>query len=334
MGEITRRIAAAVVVLSLLLSLVSTSSAASFSMKIAGIYPDLPVPIYVGADHIKARVEEMAKGKYDIRVTVHKGTLGGERQYYEGMQTGTIEGCACSVAPAAGFVPAFDLYNLPFLFKSYEHVFRVTDGPVGAKLADMMLAKGIRVLGYWSMGPRVAYNSKHMVNTPADFKGLKIRTPETPPLIAYYRALGAIPTPIARPEVYTALKQGVIDGVDATFEGGINFKDYEVAKYAPALDHSFTVVIFGVSERWWKTLPPGLQQIIIQAEKEARPLARKADEEVAAAKEKEWVKLGGQVNHPDRQPFRALAAPTWKQFVDQIPPDLVQQAVDAGKDLK
>ncbi len=305
--------------------------AASFGMKIAGIYPDLPVPIYAGTDYVKKRVEELSQGKYDIRIQVYKGTLGGERQYYEGMQTGTIEACACSVAPAAGFVPAFDLLNLPFLIKSYDHAFNITDGPVGTKLADLMLRKGIRILGYWSMGPRVAYNAKHPVNTPEDFKGLKLRTPETPPLIAYYRALGAIPTPIARPEVYTALKQGVIDGVDATFEGGINFKDYEVAKYAPALDHAFTIAVFAVSERWWKTLPAELQQMIIRAEKEARPLERKADQDVSVAKEKEWQTLGGHVTHPNREPFRVLAAPTWKQFEDKIPAALIQEAIDAGK---
>lgn len=302
------------------------TNAQTFQMKIAGIYPDLPIPLYVGTDHMKERIEELAKGKFNITVRVYKGTLEGERQAYEGMQTGTVEACACSAAPAASLAPAWDLYNLPFLFRDYDHMYRVVDGPVGEELSKQMLEKGVRVLGYWSMGPRVAYNRVRPVNKPEDFKGLKIRVPEAPPLVAYYRALGATPAPMARPEVYQALKQGVIDGVDATFEGGVNFKDYEVAKYAPVLDHVFTVAVFAVSDRWWKTLPAELQQIITQAEMEGRAKHRAADREFSVAMEKKWTEVGGQVTHPDREPFRALAAPTWAEFYNKIPKSLVDAA--------
>lgn len=300
--------------------------AQTYQMKIAGVYPDLPVPLYVGTDYMKARIEELAAGKYNVNIRVYKGTLGGETQYYQGMQTGSIEACACSAAPAAGFAPAWDLFNLPFLFRSYEHMFKVADGPVGSDLAKQMQEKGVRVLGYWTMGPRVAYNSVRPVTKPDDFRGLKIRVPETPTLVAYYRALGGVPTPIARPEVYMALKQGVVDGVDATFEGGINFKDYEIAKHAPALDHAYTVAVFAVSERWWNTLPKGLQDIIVQAELEGRSKQRAADMAYSAAMEKKWVELGGDVTHPDREPFRALAVSTWQQFYNKIPKELVDAA--------
>ncbi|MGO8868346.1 MAG: TRAP transporter substrate-binding protein [Alphaproteobacteria bacterium] len=297
-------------------------------MKITGIYPDLPVPIYVGTDYMKARIEELVKGKFQVNVRVYKGTLGGETDYYRGMQTGTIEACACSTAPAAGFAASWDLFNMPFLFRDYDHVYKVLDGPVGAELSKKMLDAGIRVLGFWTMGPRVAYNSVRAINSPSDFKGLKIRVPETPPLVAYYRALGAIPVVIARPEVYLALKQGVVDGVDATFEGGINFKDYEIAKYAPELDHAYTIAVMAVSEKWWKTLPKGLQDIILQAEAEARPKERLADREYAVAMAKKWLELGGQITHPDREPFRALAVKTWPENYDKVPRELIEAAAN------
>jgi tripartite ATP-independent transporter DctP family solute receptor len=304
--------------------------AQTFQMKIAGVYPDLPVPMYVGTDTMKARIDELAKGKFQINVRVYKGTLGGERQAFQGMQTGTVEACACSTTPAAGFAASWDLFNLPFLFNDYDHVYRVVDGPIGAELAKQMLDKGIRVLGYWTIGPRVAYNSVRPINQPSDFKGLKIRVPETPPLVAYYQAMGAIPAPISRPEVYMALKQGVVNGVDATFEGGINFKDYEIAKFAPELDHAYTIVIMAVSERWWKTLPKGLQDIIVQAEAEARPKERAADRVYSGQMEKKWIELGGQVTHPDRAPFRALAQKTWPESYASVPRELIDAAVKAG----
>ena len=205
-------------------------------------------PLYAGADAFKKRVEELTKGRVDV--TVYKGTLGkGERQLYEAAQLGTIEGVIATTGPLSAFVPEADLFNLPFLFKNMQHAFNVVDGDIGAEFNKKAVTKGFRILGWWVIGTRNTSNRTRAINSPEDYKGLKIRTMESPPFIALYKAMGAIPVPMSITEVYTALSQGTIDGIDGSLASQLEFKHIEVLKYAAVTNHVVLFFPFIVPER-------------------------------------------------------------------------------------
>jgi TRAP-type transport system periplasmic protein len=274
-------------------------------------------PIYVGLDAFKKRVEELTKGR--VEVTVYKGTLGkGERQLYEAAQLGTLEGVVASTGPLSAFVPEADLFNLPFLFKNTQHAFKVVDGDIGEDFNKKAIAKGYRILGWWVIGTRNTSNRTRAINSPDDYKGLKIRTMESPPFIALYKAMGAVPVPMSITEVYTALSQGTIDGIDGSLASQLEFKHIEVLKYAAVTDHVVLFFPFTVSERWFQGLPKDVQQAILSAEAEARPLERRADEAYNKGIEAEWIKQGKTVTHPDLAPFRRVAESTYAQFYDKV----------------
>jgi tripartite ATP-independent transporter DctP family solute receptor len=286
------------------------------AMRVASVV-DASSPIYVGIDAFKKRVEELTKGR--VEVTVYKGTLGkGERQLYEAAQLGTLEGVVASTGPLSAFVPEADLFNLPFLFKNTPHAFKVVDGDIGEDFNKKAIAKGYRILGWWVIGTRNTSTRTRAINSPDDYKGLKIRTMESPPFIALYKAMGAVPVPMSITEVYTALSQGTIDGIDGSLASQLEFKHIEVLKYAAVTDHVVLFFPFIVSEHWFQGLPKDVQQVILSAETEARPIERRADEAYNKGIEAEWVRQGKTVTHPDLAPFRRIAESTYAQFYDKV----------------
>jgi len=143
---------------------------------------------------LQEQLDELLEGGADL--TVHKGTLDqGERQLYEALQLGTLDGIIASTGTLSSFVKEANLFNLPFLFKNPEHAYAVVDGEVGEWFNRKMVNAGFRVLGWWTTGTRNTSNNMREINVPSDYEGLKIRTMESAPFIAMYKAMGATPVP-------------------------------------------------------------------------------------------------------------------------------------------
>lgn len=293
-----------------------------------------PSTIFVGTDQFKKRVEELTNGR--VEVIVYKGTLGkGERQLYEALQLGTLEGVTITMGSLSGFVPEADLVNLPFLFKNSAHAFKAMDGEIGKWLNEKTIAKGFRTLGWWTIGTRNTSNRTRPINKPEDYKGLKIRTMESPPFIALYKAMGAIPVPMSITEVYTALSQGTIDGIDGALTSQLEFKHIEVLKYAAVTDHVILLFPLTVAEKWWQGLPADIREAILKAEAEVRPIQRKADEEYNKSIEDEWKKRGKIITHPDIKAFQQIAETIYPQFYDKIGgKEIVDRVRKIGEEMR
>ena len=157
--------------------------------------------------------------------------LGGERDLLEGIRLGTVQ-MAIGAGALANFAPAYNVVQLPFLIKNQEHMVKIADGPAGKLLAQRIEEQcGFKVLGYFSTGDSGIQTVKAPVRTPADLKGVKIRVMENPALIESMRALGANPTPLPFPEVYTSMKQGVVEGATIDYTALWTTKVYEAVKY-------------------------------------------------------------------------------------------------------
>ncbi len=276
-------------------------------MRIASVVT-MPSTIYRGTDVFVPAVP-------DVDVTIYKGTLGqGERQLYESVQLGLLEATIATTGTLSAFVPEADLFNLPFLFRSKQHAFNVVDGAIGQEFDARVGKKGFHILGWWIAGTRNTSNNRRPVESPADYKGMKIRTMESPPYIALYKAMGAIPVAMPITSVYNALSTGAIDGVDGSLSAQLEFKQIEVLKYAAVTDHAVLLYPFVVNLRWFAALPEATRQQIVAAEAKARAQQRTADAEYEASIEAAWKARGRIVTHPDLAPFRQVAQQIWPQF--------------------
>jgi len=299
------------------LGLAGPAGAAEYTVKLA--YVAQPSnPFHAGMEYLAKQVAERSKGAIEIKL-FHSQQLGGERDYVEGLQLGTLEMAATSTAILGSFEPRVQILDLPFLFRSSEHLDKVLDGPVGKELADLFPPKGIRILGYADTGARYIHNSKRLIKTPEDMKGLKFRVMQNPVHLETYKAMGARAVPMARPEVYSALKQGVLDGLDNALAFYESMGDYEVAKYLTlGVQIMQTPNAVMVSEKFYQKLPPELRQALAQGVAEAMPYQRKIFREADAATLERLKKKGVVVDVADPAPFADAARTVWKEFEDKV----------------
>ena len=291
--------------------------AAEFTAKLA--YVAQPSnPFHKGMEIFAQRVAEKTGGKVEVKL-FHSQQLGGERDYIEGLQLGSVEMAATSIGPLVAFEKQMGLFTLPFLFRSSAHLDAVLDGPIGKSVADRLMLKGIRVLGYTELGARYLMNSQHAIATPDDMKGLKFRAIENPIHLATYRALGARAIPMARPEVYSALKQGVLDGLDNGLAFYQTMGDFEVAKYLTLGVQLFqTPGALMISEKFFQRLPKDLQLAVLAAASESvieqRKVFRAADSEILD----QLKGKGVLVSVADPRPFADTAKVVWETFAVDV----------------
>ncbi len=229
----------------------------------------------LGAARFAELVRERSKGRIEITIYPN-GQLGkGERELLEAVQQGTIDFYVGSTGPVGGFSPSIGILDLPFLFRDYAHVDKVLDGPLGRQLLDDLGKANLKGLAFWENGFRNLTNSKRAVKTPADAKGLKIRTMENKIHLAAWRAVGVNPVPMAFGEIYGALQQKTIDGQENPIAIIYTSKLNEVQKYLSLTQHVYSPALIVVSPKTWQALSKEDQDMILKTAQEVAPYQRK-----------------------------------------------------------
>jgi tripartite ATP-independent transporter DctP family solute receptor len=273
---------------------------------------DTKHPYQVGAEHFAKRLRELSGGRIEAQV-YPSSQLGNERELVEAIQFGTVEAAGVTTASVSRFVRELDIFNLPFLFRDFTHVYKVLDSPFGEELNQAALKKGLRILGFWVGGSRSIY-ARRPIGDLASLKGIKVRTMETPLLIATWKALGTIPTPIPFSEVYTSLQQGVVDAGEGNVISYNTMKFDEVAPYMSHIKYLHTITILLIGEKLFQAQPPELQKVILQAGKESVPVERKVNEEEENRIVDVLRAKGRTVVIPDIAPFQKAVEPVYDQY--------------------
>ena len=232
----------------------------------------------VGATVFGEQLDKLTSGKYTVK-QFPANALGGEREMVEGAQIGTVDVVITSTGPVGNFVPDTLITDIPFLFKNYEHAHAVLDGPIGQEILDKFPEHDLIGLVWTENGFRNLTNSKHAVKEPEDAAGLKIRTMENPVHMEAFSKIGILPTPMAFPELFTALQQGTVDGQENPIGVIVSAKFSEVQKYLSLTNHVYSPAVIIVSPSVWD----GLSDEEKTAFKEAGKAAAKAMREKVRA---------------------------------------------------
>jgi len=213
-------------------------------------------------DYVNAK----SGGRMEVQV-YGGGVMGGERELVEAVKLGSLQACSASAALGA-FYPNEMIFGIPYLFPSAPIAWEVLDGPFGKKMsADLLKKTGMRNLHFGEVGYRHFTNNKRRIRTPQDMVGLKIRIQESPLYVTLVKSLGANPTPIPWPEVYTALSGGVVDGQENPISVILTAKLQEVQKFCILDSHVYGVDWFLVNDKWYQSLPKDLQELLYDAAK-------------------------------------------------------------------
>ena len=167
-----------------------------------------------------------------------------------------------NTAPQVTFMKDTAVFDMPALFDSIDEVREHVDNPKFMKLMQQVYNDGgYELLGYADQGFRVMTTNKK-IESLADFKGQKIRTMENSYHMAYWKALGASPTPMTFSEVYIGLQQGTIDAQENPYEVIVSNKLYEQQDYVVETNHLPHLISLIVSEEFMKGMTDEQQQMI------------------------------------------------------------------------
>jgi C4-dicarboxylate-binding protein DctP len=209
-----------------------------------------------------------------VKIEVYpNSTLFKDGEEMEALQLGSVQMLAPSVAKFGPLgVREFEVFDLPFIFGSYDELHRVTEGPVGAALFKKLESKGIVGLAYWDNGFK-DMSANRSIRGPGDYKGLKMRIQSSKVLGDQMKALGAIPQVMAFSEVYQALQTGVVDGTENPPSNFYTQKMHEVQKFLALTNHGYLGYAVIVNKKFWDGLPPDIRTTLEGAMKDATTYA-------------------------------------------------------------
>jgi TRAP-type transport system periplasmic protein len=234
-------------------------------MRVGNVYPAThSIPIATG--RFKELVEQKSNGRIAVEV-FNNSELGSEREMAEMTRLGALEMTLSGLPGTGAYVPEIEVMEAFYIYRNVEDLARIS-AEIYGDLQDFMLPKGFYLVGMMYQGPRNTLSTKPL-KTVDDFKGLRLRVPQTPLFVALAKAWGATPTAISLAEVYTSLESGVIAALEGTHETMVTSNFHEKAKYLLTTRHNFYPQPMVMNRGWFEKLSKENQGAILEAAKEA-----------------------------------------------------------------
>jgi len=297
-------------------AIAATSTKPNYNINIASVYA-AEGNIHEGMVKFKELLEERTNKR--MQVAIHAaGAMGGEREVVEGLSSGAIEMGAHGGMDLTLYFPEYTVFeDIMFVFRDQEHNDKFWD-TIGQEIIDDVASrKGILTVGLVPRGSRYITANKP-INTPEDLKGLKFRLPSYPLRIKYFESIGAVATVVDFPELYMALKTGVIDAQENPPETIYNYKYYEAQKYLIATEHIITPNRYAVSTKWLDRLDQEDQDLILKTWEEATAYARSMTPDPDAYYVKKLVEEEDMILiEPNKEPFVEAAFALYEEVKDE-----------------
>ncbi len=280
------------------------AGAAEFTYKFANNLADNH-PLNTRVREASARILQATDGRVEFRVFPNS-QLGSDTDMLSQLRAGGIEFFTLSGLILSTLVPAASINGIGFAFKDYDAVWPAMDGKLGAYVRGEIGKRGLLTLDrMWDNGFRQTTTSTKPIETPGDFRGLKMRVPVSPLWTSMFTALGAAPASINFNEVYSALQTRIVDGEENPLAVIDVAKLYEVQSYCSLTNHMWDGFWLLANRRAFERLSPADQQVVTR-EFNASALQQRTD--VAALNAGLQAKLAGlglKFNTVDAGPFRA-----------------------------
>jgi tripartite ATP-independent transporter DctP family solute receptor len=278
-----------------------------------GHYAPASHPGQQAAKMFAEAVEKRTNGA--IKITVFPDNqLGAPPELLEQNIMGAIDMSLPTQGALDKYSKKFAVVMLPFVFKDAQHAYKVLDGPFMKWAAPDLEGQGLVFLANWEWGFRNLTNNVRPINSPDDVKGLKIRTPPEIQLQAAMEALGGNVTKIAFPELFMALKQGVVDAQENPLSIIFHNKYYEAQKHLALTNHVYNSMVHVMSKKTWDKLTPDQQKIIREESVKAGNWMREQVQKEEANLVKQLEEKGMQVTRPNVADFKARMQPAYDRI--------------------
>jgi C4-dicarboxylate-binding protein DctP len=218
---------------------------------------------------------------------------------------------------------------MPFLIPSPQRLRIALESPWGLKMMALTEPAGFKVLGQWSAGPRHMMNNVRPIQKPEDLAGMKMRVISSPVFIEIFKALGANPVGLDGAEIYLAMQQKTVDGLDIPLVDFVLLKLMEVSKYLSLTAHTIDFYIIAMNKGLWEGFSAEEQGMFNAAMKKSMDYQWMAHTEAGnAALEKLRPLLQvNEVTPEAREAFVKATRPVYQQFEASIGKDVIEQAI-------
>lgn len=285
-------------------AIVGRASAQAVRVRVGNVYPAAhTIPVATG--RFKQLAEQRSGGR--LSVTIHNNSeLGSEREMAEMVRGGSLEIVLSGLPGTGAYAPEIEVMEAFYAYRNIDDLKRITDEIFG-DLQGFIQPRGFQLIGLMYQGPRNTLSTRQL-RTLADFRGLRLRIPNTPLFVGLARAWGATPTAVALAEVYTSFESGIINAVEGTHETMVTSNFHEKAKFLLTTRHNHYPQPIVANKAWFDRLPRDLQEILTASAQEAGAyqltLHKAADDAAIAA-----MRAGGvtitELSDAEIQTFRA-----------------------------
>ncbi|GHF64749.1 TRAP transporter substrate-binding protein [Seohaeicola zhoushanensis] len=300
----------------------------SVSLAVPAFADDISIALHVDPSHemfrvgerLKEAIETQSEGRFTV--TLLGTEVGGERDHLEGASVGEYQIALGGSMPMSLYAPAYAASDLPFVYDNSESARKVYEGAIGEAVQNALISNGnLRLMGLSVRNPR-NLTSKKPVMTPDDVAGARLRIPEIAPWVTIWQEVGALPSPIAWPEVYTSLQTGVIEmqenPVDFIYAGRL----YEVQDYVNKTEHVHSFFHWLMNNDFYEGLSDEDRTLIQGAISDSIAWG---DELVKANESTAYDNLkakGMEVVEPDVAAFREKAKPAIRKVAEGFAPEV------------
>ncbi|MBX3610977.1 MAG: TRAP transporter substrate-binding protein [Hydrogenophaga sp.] len=311
------------------LMLASTAAHAQLEIKLGHVGG--PGSLFERSANEFARVANERLGNKAKVVVFGSSQLGGDAEMMQKLRLGTLD-LSLPSSVMSSTVPAFGMFEMPYLVKNREHMKAIEQAVVWPALAPMADEKGYKILGVWENGFRNVTNNLRPIVKPDDLKGMKLRVPQGVWRVKMFQAYGANPSPMALSEVFVALQTGVMDGQENPLTQIYSSKFQEVQKYLSMTGHVYTPAYLTAGSRKFASLPADVREILEKAAKDVQPFVYKTAAELDKELVDKIAAAGVKVNDPDKNAFIAASKAVYAEFGKEVPDGakLVDKAVELG----
>ncbi len=295
---------------------------------LAAAAQDIAIALHVDPGHVmfdvgrrmKEMLEERSEGAFTV--TLLGTEVGGERDQIEGTSFGEYQITLGGSMPMTLYAPDYAASDLPFVYDSVDDAREVYEGEIGEAVQQAFIDNGrMRLVGLSERNPRNLTGNSPM-SSPEDVQDLRLRVPEIAPWVTIWSGIGASPSPIAWPEVYTSLQTGVIEAQENPVNLISAGKLYEVQDVINRTEHVYSFFHWLMSEDFYQSLDEDEREMIQSTIDEAIAWG---DEQTAALQEELYAELreqGMEVVEVDKAAYRAAAEPAIREVAESYAPEV------------
>lgn len=272
--------------------------------------------VYAGAQEFANKLEEISGGELTVNL-FPSSTLGDFKAMVAQLQAGELDMVITGYPDMSYIIPELNLIGAPYVADDFDHLKEIIAGDWGQEMSAKFEENGVKLLDVWYYGTRQT-TANQAIESMDDMKGLRIRTPNVPFLIAYAENTGGTAAPVAFAEVYLALQTNQVDAQENPLPTIEAMKFYEVQSHVAMTNHFVASAAVQISNDLWGSLSDEekgwINEAVAAGGELNNSLTVKAEEDLVAT----FKERGLTITNPDLAPFRAAMQPYYDKLEEQF----------------